>query len=61
MLLPKCVHCNQLVMNTIAILCGIVGNLRPLSTTRACIYLRVYFTDVFYGRRFFDFAKLRTL
>ena len=57
----NCTYGNQLVMNTIAILCDIVGNLRPLSTTWACIYLRVYFTNVFYGRRFFDFAKLRTL
>ena len=52
MLLPNCVLCNQLVMNTIAILCDIVGNLRPLSTTWACIYLRVYFTNVFYGSGF---------
>ena len=56
MLLPTCVHCNQPVMNTIAILCDIVGNLRPLSTTSACIYLRVYFTNVLYRRRFLDFA-----
>ena len=52
-------------MNTVAILwdiVGYVGNvLRPLSTTSACIYLRVYLTNVLYRTLFFDLAKLRTL
>ena len=48
------------LMNAILILCHIVGNLRPLSTNFG-LHLFSYFTNVLYRRRFFDFAKLRTL
>ena len=51
-------------MNTIAILWDIVGyfgNLRPLSTTSAFIYVRVYLTNFLFRTLFFDLAKLRTL
>ena len=51
-------------MNAIAILwdiVGYVGNLRALSTTSACIYLRVYLPNFLYRTLFFDLVKMRTV